>query len=76
MYLTVKETAELLGVSPAYIESLILQRKIRTLFDGEQHLIYKEQFNTHFEQLEKYKSLIQELEHEPIPEDMDVKDED
>lgn len=76
MYLTIKETAELLSVSLQYVENLILQGKIRTLHDGEQYLIYKDQFKTHFEQLEKYKQLVNEIVNEPIPEDMDVKDED
>lgn len=76
MYLTVKETAEYLSVSEAYIDSLILQKKIRTVFDGEPHLILKEQFQTHFEQLEKYKKNVEEWYNEPIPEDTDVKDED
>ncbi|MCY9198944.1 hypothetical protein MOE86_20155, partial [Bacillus atrophaeus] len=40
------------------------------------YLINKEQFNTHLEQLETYKELIQEILNEPIPEDIDVKDED
>lgn len=76
MYLTVKETAEYLNIAEAQVESLIQQRKIRTLHDGEQYLIYKEQFNTHLKQLEKYKSLVEEILNEPIPEDLDIKDED
>ena len=76
MYLTIDETAELLSVSVQYVENLILQGKIRTLHDGENYLIYKDQFKTHFEQLEKYKQLVIEIANEPIPEDMDVKDED
>ncbi|MGN1385632.1 MAG: excisionase family DNA-binding protein [Bacillus sp. (in: firmicutes)] len=76
MYLTIEETAELLSVSVPYVETLIFQGKIRTLHDGENYLIYKDQFKTHFEQLEKYKQLVNELANEPIPEDMDVKDED
>ena len=76
MYLTIEETAELLSVSVPYVENLILQGKIRTLHDGENYLIYKNQFKTHFEQLEKYKQLVNEIANEPIPEDMDVKDED
>ncbi len=76
MYLTVKEAAEYLSLPEATIESLILQKKIRTIHDGEQHLIYKDQFKTHFKQLEKYKELIEEIMNEPIPEDLDVKDED
>lgn len=76
MYLTVKETADFLSVSQAYVENLILMGKIRALHDGEEYLIYKEQFNTHLEQMEKYKILVDELSNEPIPEDKDIKDED
>ncbi|MFX3623291.1 MAG: excisionase family DNA-binding protein [Ectobacillus sp.] len=76
MYLTVKETAEFLNLPEAYIESLILQRRIRAIHDGAQYMINKEQFNTHLEQVETYKKLIEELLNEPIPEDLDVKDED
>lgn len=77
MYLTIEETAEYLSVSVPYVESLILQGKIRVLRDGNgEVLIYKDQFNTHLEQLEKYKKLVEELANEPIPEDPDIKDED
>lgn len=76
MYLTIKETAELLSMPESYIESLIQQKRIRSIHDGQQYLINKEQFKTHFEQLEKYKILIEEINSEPIPEDIDVKDED
>ncbi|MGI8387586.1 helix-turn-helix domain-containing protein [Robertmurraya sp. P23] len=77
MYLTVKETAEYLSVSVQYVENLILQGKIRVLHDSDGvPMIYKDQFKSHFEQLEKYKNLIKELENEPIPEDKDIKDED
>lgn len=76
MYLTVKETAEYLSVPEATVKSLIQQKKIRALFDGEEYLIYKEQFSTHLKQMEKYKQLIEEILNEPIPESIDVKDED
>lgn len=76
MYLTVSETAEYLSMSEETIRKLIQQKRIRALFDGEQHLIYKEQFNTYLEQLEKYKKRMEEELSEPIPEDWDVNDED
>ncbi|PEQ62614.1 helix-turn-helix domain-containing protein [Bacillus cereus] len=76
LYITVEETAEYLNLPKSYIEELIRQKKIRALFDGEQYLVNKEQFNTHLEQMEKYKQLVEEILNEPIPEDMDVKDED
>ncbi len=76
LYITVEEAAEYLNLPKSYIEELIQQKKIRALFDGEKYLLNKEQFNTHLEQMEKYKQLVEEILNEPIPEDMDVKDED
>jgi excisionase family DNA binding protein len=76
LYLTVKETADYLSVTESAVEALIQQRKIRALHDGTEYLIYKEQFNTHLKQLEKYRQLVEEILNEPIPEDLDVKDED
>jgi len=76
LYLTIKETAEYLSVPEATVKSLIQQKKIRALFDGKEYLIYKEQFNTYLKQMEKYKQLIDEILNEPIPESIDVKDED
>ncbi|PLR96879.1 excisionase family DNA-binding protein [Bacillus sp. T33-2] len=76
MYMTVKETAEFLTMPVSDVESLIRQKRIRTIFDGEQYLIYRDQFNTHFRQMEKYKKLVEEVLNEPIPEDPDIKDED
>lgn len=76
IYLTIKETAEYLLVQESYIAELIHQRQIRFVYDGEQYLINKEQFTTHLKQMEDYRSLIEEILNEPIPEDIDVKDED
>jgi len=76
MYLTIKETAEYLSLPESYIEKLIQQKRIRAVHDGEQFLIYREQFNSHLEQMEKMKKFIEEYLNEPIPEDLDVKDED
>ncbi len=76
LYITIKEAAEYLNLPESYIEELVQQKKIRALYDGEQYLLNKEQFNTHLEQMEKYKLLVEEILNEPIPEDMDVKDED
>jgi excisionase family DNA binding protein len=76
MYLTIKETAEYLSLSEQQVESLVRQKRIRSIHDGEQYLIYKEQFNTHIRQMEKYQKLMEEIQNEPIPEDIDVKDED
>ncbi|CAM4038879.1 excisionase family DNA-binding protein [Mesobacillus thioparans] len=76
MYLTVKETAEYLSMPEAQVENLVFQRKIRAIHDGEQYLIYKDQFNTHLKQVEKYKKLVEEIMNEPVPDDIDIKDED
>jgi excisionase family DNA binding protein len=76
VYLTVEEAAEFLSLPESQIESLIFQKKIRAIHDGEQYLIYKDQFNTHLKQVEKYKRLVEEILSEPVPEDIDIKDED
>jgi excisionase family DNA binding protein len=76
MYLTVQETAEYLSTSVKNVAALIMEGKIRAVYDGNDYLIYKEQFTTHFEQVEKYQQMIQDYLNEPIPEDIDIKDED
>lgn len=76
MYLTVKEAAEYLSIPETQVEKLVFQRKIRAIHDGEQYLIYKDQFNTHLKQVEKYKKLVEEIMNEPVPDDIDIKDED
>ncbi|WP_400245380.1 excisionase family DNA-binding protein [Niallia sp. JL1B1071] len=76
MYLSVKETAELLSISEIKVKNLILQNQIRAIYDGTDYLINQEQFNTHFKQVEKYKKFVEEVWSEPIPEDLDIKDED
>ncbi|OCA87550.1 hypothetical protein A8F94_06735 [Bacillus sp. FJAT-27225] len=76
MYLTIKETAEYLAMTEAQIKSLVSQKKIRAIFDGEQYLINREQFSNHWDHVEQAKRMIEEWRNEPIPEDPDIKDED
>lgn len=76
MYLTVKETADYLSMPETKVLSLILEGKIRAVHDGENFLVNKDQFTTHMEQVEKYRKIIQEYLNEPLPDDLDVKDED
>lgn len=76
LYLTIKETADYLSLPEQTVEKLVQQKRIRTLFDGEDYLISKDQFDTHVKQMEKYKELVEEYLNEPIPEDRDIKDED
>ncbi|GGP16555.1 MULTISPECIES: excisionase family DNA-binding protein [Oceanobacillus] len=76
MYLTIKETAAYLSIDESIVRAYVLQGKIRTIYDGENYLINRNQFTTYFEQVEKYRKLVQAYLDEPIPEDIDVKDED
>lgn len=76
MYFTVKEAAEYLSTTEAKVEKLILQRRIKAIHDGSEYLIFRDQFDTHLKQMEKYKTLVEEILNEPIPEDIDIKDED
>ncbi|MGP7819530.1 excisionase family DNA-binding protein [Niallia sp. 01092] len=76
MYLTIEETSELLSISATQVKKLIMEKRIKAVHDGEQYLVNKEQFNTHFEQVEKYRKYVEEVLNEPIPEDLDIKDED
>ncbi len=76
MYLTVKETAEYLTMPDSVITELILTKRIRAIHDGEQYLVNRDQFQTHLKQVERYRELMEEILNEPIPEDLDVKDED
>lgn len=76
MYLTVKEIADYLSLPETYIETLIKQKKIKAVHDGEQYLVNKENFQNYHEQLEIYKKLFEQWQNEPIPEDPDIKDED
>lgn len=76
MYITIPEAAEYLSMSESTVSALVLQGKINAIHDGKQYLVNKQQFTTHFEQVEKYKKMIEEYLQEPIPEDPDVNDED
>lgn len=76
LYVTIPELAEYLSMNEAKVKSLVLQGKIRAIHDGEQFLVNKTQFTTHLEQVKKYRLMIQEYLNTPIPEDVDVKDED
>lgn len=76
MYLTVKEASEYLSIPEKSLLHLIHLNRIRAVYDGESYLVNKEQFNDHLDQMEKVRHLIEEWKNEPIPEDIDVKDED
>lgn len=76
MYKTVAETALDLGMPEEQIIRLVYEGRIRSVYDGEQILINSDQFSTYFEQLERIKEEIEIWRSTPIPEDIDVKDED
>lgn len=76
MYMTVEETADFLSMPLEQVKKYIAEKKIRAVFDGEQYVVNSAQFETHLEQVEELKRQIDEWRNTPIPEDIDVKDED
>jgi len=76
MYKTVEDTAVDLGMPQSQVLQYIYNGQIRAVFDGEQFLINSAQFDTYHEQLARIKEEIEIWKNTPIPEDMDVKDED
>lgn len=76
LYLTLEETAEYLDIQLSEVYRLIFEQQIRTVSDGEELLVNKEQFNLYLKSLETYKAEIQDYLNELPPEDIDIKDED
>jgi len=76
MFVTVKELAEYLHLSPDYVYQQIKARNIRAVHDGEQYLVNKVQFVDTRENIEKEIMLWKEEQLQEIPVDIDVKDED
>ena len=76
MYLTLVETAEYIDLPVHEIERLIREGQIRTIRYEEEILINRDQFNLFLREREKYKREVTEYLQEPIPEDIDIKDED
>ena len=76
MYKTVEDTAVDLGMPQSQVLQYIYNGQIRAVFDGEQFLINSAQFDMYHEQLARIKEEIEIWKNTPIPEDMDVKDED
>jgi len=76
MYITIQDTAEHLGMPVEQVEKYVREGRIRSVHDGEQFLINKDQFGHYLEQLEMLKHQIDEWRNEPIPPDRDIKDED
>ncbi|QMT17021.1 excisionase family DNA-binding protein [Planococcus maritimus] len=76
MYMTVPETAVFLSMPEEQVNRYVLEGRIRAVHDGEQYLINTSQFESHFHQLEVAKLELEEWRVTPIPDDVDVKDED
>lgn len=76
MYLSIESTAEHVGISIDYLMYCIRQGDIRVHeVDGET-MINTDQFDFFIKQREKHLREYQEYLLEPIPEDVDIKDED
>ncbi len=76
MYISVDELAEYLRVTPEYIRNQIKLGNIVAVHDGHDYLLNKAQFVWHHEQIRKRILQWKEEQLEPLPEDIDVKDED
>ncbi|ANU14146.1 DNA binding domain, excisionase family [Planococcus halocryophilus Or1] len=76
MYMTVQETAAFLSMPEEQVNRYVLEGRIRAVHDGEQYMINTSQFGTHFQQLEQAKLALEEWRATPIPDDVDIKDED
>ncbi|MBB5150407.1 MULTISPECIES: hypothetical protein [Ureibacillus] len=76
MYKTVSETAKDISMPEEMVLRYIYEGRIKAVHDGEQFLINSAQFETYHEQLKQIKEEIELWRNTPIPEDIDVKDED
>ena len=76
MYMTIPETAAFLSMPEEQVMRYVLEGRIRAVHDGEQYLVNTSQFETHFQQLELAKQALEEWRATPIPDDVDIQDED
>jgi excisionase family DNA binding protein len=76
VYLSIEETADFLSMPEQQVRRYVLDGRIKSVYDGEQYLINQSQFERHLEQVEDVKRQIDEWRNTPIPDDIDVKDED
>lgn len=70
------ETAKDISMPEEMVLRYIYEGRIKAVHDGEQFLINSAQFETYHEQLKQIKEEIELWRNTPIPEDIDVKDED
>lgn len=76
MYLTIEQTADYLDLDISEITRFIYEKQIRYVTIDSEVLINKEQFNFFLKQREKYMKELEEFLQTPLPEDIDIKDED
>ena len=76
MYITIKELAEYLHLSPDYVFQQIKAGNIKAVHDGEQYLVNKDQFTNTRNKIEKEILLWKEEQLQELIADIDVKDED
>lgn len=76
MYLTVQQTADYLAIDTTEVFRLLREKQIRYLTIDDDILIYKEQFNLFLKEKERYLKELADYLNTPLPEDIDVKDED
>lgn len=76
LYLTIAEIAEYINLPVHEIERLIREGQIRYVYFEEEVLINRDQFKLFLKEREKYKEEWADFLREPIPEDVDIKDED
>lgn len=75
-YKTISETAKDISMPEELVLRYIYEGKIKAVHDGEQFLVNSAQFDTYHEQLRRLKEELEIWRNTPIPEDIDVKDED
>lgn len=76
LYLTIEETAEYLELPVSEIHRLIREKQVRFVRVEDEILLYKEQFNLFINERQKQKFALEEYLNIPVPEDIDIKDED
>lgn len=76
LYLTIEETAEYLELPISEIHRLIREKQVRFVRVEDEILLYKEQFNLFINERQKQKFALEEYLNTPVPEDIDIKDED
>lgn len=76
MYQTIEGIVEYLEVDIAYVLYLIREKQISTITVDDEVLINRSQFDFFIKQRQKMIEEYQKYLDEPIPEDIDIKDED